>query len=136
MGIIFSSGINLSFIWHVLSWLLSYDDKSLLLLYDLLLINIKNHVFKISLGDNFNCNLNSIKLPSDIENDDIIINLNNDNFKVSTKWLESLILDVFPFEYEKVNSVFGDLIDLQDYIITGECEQLQETKFIRDFILV
>ena len=105
-------------------------------LYDLLLINIKNHVFKISLGDNFNCNLNSIKLPSDIENDDIIINLNNDNFKVSTKWLESLILDVFPFEYEKVNSVFGDLIDLQDYIIPGECEQLQETKFIRDFILV
>ena len=44
--------------------------------------------------NNFNCNLNSIKLPSDIENDDIIINLNNDNFKVSTKWLESRILDV------------------------------------------
>lgn len=105
-------------------------------LYDLLLINIKNHIFKLSLGERFNCNLNSIKLPKDIENDDMFISLNNGNYKVSTKWLESLVLDVFPFGYSELNSVFGNLVDLQDYIITGKCEQLEETKFIRDFILV
>ena len=105
-------------------------------LYDLLLINIKNHIFKLSLGEQFNCNLHSIKLPKDIENDDMFISLNNDNYKVSTKWLESLVLDVFPFGYSELNSVFGNLVDLQDYIITGKCEQLEETKFIRDFILV
>lgn len=105
-------------------------------LYDLLLINIKNHIFKLSLGEQFNCNLNSIKLPKDIENDDMFISLNDGNYKVSTKWLESLVLDVFPFGYSELNSVFGNLVDLQDYIITGKCEQLEETKFIRDFILV
>jgi len=105
-------------------------------LYDLLLINIKNHIFKLSLGEQFNCNLNSIKLPKDIENDDMFISLNDGNYKVSTKWLESLVLDVFPFGYSELSSVFGNLVDLQDYIITGKCEQLEETKFIRDFILV
>jgi len=105
-------------------------------LYDLLLINIKNHIFKLSLGEQFNCNLNSIKLPKDIENDDMFISLNDGNYKVSTKWLESLVLDVFPFGYSDLSSVFGNLVDLQDYIITGKCEQLEETKFIRDFILV
>lgn len=105
-------------------------------LYDLLLINIKNHIFKLSLGKNFNCNLNSIKLSMDVENEDMFISLNDDNFVVSTEWLESLILDVFPFEYTELRNNFGDLVDLQDYIITGKCERLEETKYIRDFILI
>lgn len=105
-------------------------------LYDLLLTNIKNHIFKLSLGRNFKCNLNSIKLSENVENDDMFITLNNDSFNVSTKWLESLILDVFPFEYTELNNIFGNLIDLQDYIITGKCEQLDDTKYIRDFILI
>jgi len=105
-------------------------------LYDLLMINIKNHIFKSSLGKKFNCNLNSIKLPQDVENEDMFLTLNGDNFIVPTKWLESLILDVFPFEYKEVESVFGNLVDLQDYIITGKCEQLEEIKYIRDFLLI
>ncbi len=105
-------------------------------LYDILLINIKNHVLKLGLGENFNCNLNSIKLPQDIENDDMMITLNNNSFKVKNEWLESLILDVFPFELNKLNTVFGNLADLESYIITGECEELEETKYMRDFILV
>ena len=105
-------------------------------LYDLILINIKNHVFKLGLGENFNCNLNSIKLPQDIENDDMMITLNNNSFKVKNEWLESLILDVFPFELNQLNTVFGNLIDLENYIITGKCEELEETKYMRDFILV
>lgn len=105
-------------------------------LYDILLINIKNHVLKLGLGENFNCNLNSIKLPQDIENDDMMITLNNDSFKVKNEWLESLILDVFPFELNELNTVFGNLVDLESYIITGKCEELEETKYMRDFILV
>jgi hypothetical protein len=105
-------------------------------LYDILLINIKNHVFKLGLGENFNCNLNSIKLPKDIENDDMMITLNNNSFKVKNEWLESLILDVFPFELNELNEVFGNLVDLESYIITGKCEELEESKYMRDFILV
>lgn len=105
-------------------------------LYDLLMINIKNHIFKSSLGKKFNCNLNSIKLPQDVENEDMFLTLNGDNFIVPTKWLESLILDVFPFEYKEVESVFGNLVDMQDYIITGKCEQLEDIKYIRDFLLI
>lgn len=105
-------------------------------LYDILLINIKNHVFKLGLGENFNCNLNSVKLPKDIENDDMMITLNNNSFKVKNEWLESLILDVFPFELNELNTVFGNLVDLESYIITGKCEELEETKYMRDFILV
>ncbi len=105
-------------------------------LYDILLINIKNHVLKLGLGENFNCNLNSIKLPQDIENDDMMITLNNNSFKVKNEWLESLILDVFPFELNELNTVFGNLVDLESYIITGKCEELEETKYMRDFILV
>ena len=105
-------------------------------LYDLILINIKNHVFKLGLGENFNCNLNSIKLPQDIENDDMMITLNNNSFKVNNEWLESLILDVFPFELNELNTVYGNLVDLESYIITGKCEELEESSHIRDFILV
>jgi hypothetical protein len=105
-------------------------------LYDILLINIKNHVFKLGLGENFNCNLNSIKLPQDIENDDMMITLNNNSFKVNNEWLESLILDVFPFELNELNTVYGNLVDLESYIITGKCEELEESKYMRDFILV
>ncbi len=105
-------------------------------LYDILLINIKNHVLKLGLGENFNCNLNSIKLPQDIENDDMMITLNNNSFKVKNEWLESLILDVFPFELNELNTVFGNLVDLESHIITGKCEELEETKYMRDFILV
>jgi hypothetical protein len=105
-------------------------------LYDILLINIKNHVFKLGLGENFNCNLNSVKLPKDIENDDMMITLNNNSFKVKNEWLESLILDVFPFELNELNEVFGNLVDLESYIITGKCEELEESKYMRDFILV
>jgi hypothetical protein len=88
------------------------------------------------LGENFNCNLNSIKLPQDIENDDMMITLNNNSFKVKNEWLESLILDVFPFELNELNEVFGNLVDLESYIITGKCEELEESKYMRDFILV
>lgn len=105
-------------------------------LYDLLMINIKNHIFRLSLGKKFNCNLNSIKLPQDVENEDMFLTLNEDSFIVPTKWLESLILDVFPFEYKEVESVFGNLVDMQDYIITGKCEQLEDIKYIRDFLLI
>jgi hypothetical protein len=105
-------------------------------LYDILLINIKNHVLKLGLGENFNCILNSIKLPQDVVNDDMMITLNDNSFKVKNEWLESLILDVFPFELNKLNTVFGNLVDLESYIITGKCEELEETKYMRDFILV
>ena len=36
----------------------------------------------------------------------------------------------------KLNTVFGNLVDLGDYIITGKCEELEETKYMRYFILV
>jgi len=104
--------------------------------YDLLLINIKNHVYKLGLGENFNCNLYSIKSPEEVENDDMMITLNNDSFKVKTKWLESLILDIFPFELNQLDLKFGNLIDLESYIISGVCEELEESSHIRDFILV
>jgi len=104
--------------------------------YDLLLINIKNHVYKLGLGENFNCNLYSIKSPEDVENDDMMITLNNDSFKVKTEWLESLILDIFPFELNQLELSFGNLIDLEDYIITGRCEELEESSHVGEFILV
>jgi hypothetical protein len=47
-----------------------------------------------------------------------------------------LILDVFPFELNELNEVFGNLVDLESYIITGKCEELEESKYMRDFILV
>jgi hypothetical protein len=71
-----------------------------------------------------------------VENDDMMITLNNDSFKVKTEWLESLILDIFPFELNQLELPFGNLIDLEDYIITGRCEELEESSHIGDFILV
>jgi hypothetical protein len=104
--------------------------------YDLLLINIKNHVYKLGLGENFNCNLYSIKSPEEVENDDMMITLNKDSFKVKNEWLESLILDIFPFELNQLDLKFGNLVDLESYVITGVCEELEESSHIRDFILV
>ena len=105
-------------------------------LYDLLLIQIKNHIFKLDLGSNFNCNLYSIKLPSNVENDDMFISLGNDSFKVKTSWLESLILDVFPFKYDDLKLSLNQQLDLEDYIITGKCEILEESRYLKDFLLI
>jgi len=65
-----------------------------------------------------------------------MITLNNDSFKVKNEWLESLILDIFPFELNQLELSFGNLIDLEDYIITGRCEELEESSHVGDFILV
>ena len=39
--------------------------------------------------------------------------LHNDNHIVKTEWLESLVLDVFPFELNELNTVYGNLVDLE-----------------------
>ena len=66
----------------------------------------------------------------------MMITLNNNSFKVKTEWLESLILDVFPFDLNQLELKFGNLIDLENYIITGKCEELEESSHVGDFILV
>jgi hypothetical protein len=66
----------------------------------------------------------------------MFISLGNDSFKVNTSWLESLILDVFPFKYDDLKLSLNQPLDLEDYIITGKCEILEESRYLKDFLLI
>ena len=55
---------------------------------------------ELSLYSNINVN--------DIDNNNCKFEILNNNHIVKTEWLRSLILDVFPFEYSKLVSKFGN----------------------------
>jgi hypothetical protein len=68
----------------------------------------------------------NIKLVSDIriddvDNESIKLYIFNDNHIVKTSWLESLILDVFPFTKDSLSDFYSPYkLDHIDDIINGE----------------
>jgi len=73
--------------------------------YLILLEYIKNHLFKKSISSEIDLNL----FISDIQksdNENCVLNITNGKHIVNVSWLESLILDVFPFELELLKKSF------------------------------
>jgi hypothetical protein len=82
-------------------------------LYHMLLKYVWFNVSSLGITKELNVRLSSNEKISNIDNLNINFDILNDNHIVKTSWLESLILDVFPFEYSELEKSF----DLNEYSV-------------------
>lgn len=106
--------------------------------YHILLNNIIKHLFDLGISSEVNISLMSDKKIYEIDNLNCEIKLNNCCHIVKKNWLESLILDIFPFEYSDLKNQFN----LSEYKTYEELIDLNKNKVweklivSKDFLLV
>jgi len=103
--------------------------------YDILLKDVENHIFTLGLGKNFICNLSSSTDIKEIENINVSLNILNDNYIVNNYWLESLILDVFPFDNESLIENYKELLSKDFDLMSNGKINLDKLNYISDFVL-
>ena len=103
--------------------------------YDVLLKDIENHIFTLGLGKNFICNLSSSTDIKEIENINVSLNILNDNYIVNNNWLESLILDVFPFDNESLIENYKELLSKDFDLMSNGKINFNKLNYISDFVL-
>lgn len=103
--------------------------------YDVLLKDIENHIFTLGLGKNFICNLSSSTDIKEIENINVSLNILNDNYIVNNNWLESLILDVFPFDNESLIDNYKELLSKDFDLMSNGKINFNKLNYISDFVL-
>ena len=79
--------------------------------YHILLRYITNHLFQRGISSKINLRLSSVGSLNEINNESVNLIVGG-KFIVNTDWLTSLILDVFPFDYEDLKERF----DLNNYL--------------------
>jgi hypothetical protein len=106
-------------------------------LYHFLLWSIKNHIFELGISKKLDVSLYSDVNINEMDNLTVNFVLHNDNHIVKTEWLESLVLDVFPFDVESLNTKFGDIEDLEELIMgTDKVYPFKQLSYLKDFILL
>ena len=106
-------------------------------LYHFLLWSIKNHIFELGISKKLDVSLYSDVNINEMDNLTVNFVLHNDNHIVKTEWLESLVLDVFPFDVESLHTKFGDIEDLEELIMgTDESYPFKQLSYLKDFILL
>ena len=106
-------------------------------LYHFLLWSIKNHIFELGISKKLDVSLYSDVNINEMDNLTVNFVLHNDNHIVKTEWLESLVLDVFPFDVESLNTKFGNVEDLEELIMgTDEVYPFKQLSYLNDFILL
>jgi len=106
-------------------------------LYHFLLWSIKNHIFELGISKKLDVSLYSDVNINKMDNLTVNFVLHNDNHIVKTEWLESLVLDVFPFDVESLKTKFGDIEDLEELIMgTDESYPFKQLSYLNDFILL
>ena len=103
--------------------------------YDILLKDVENHIFTLGLGKNFICNLSSSTDIKEIENINVSLNILNDNYIVNNNWLESLILDVFPFDNESLINNYKELLSKDFDLMSNGKINFDKLNYISDFVL-
>jgi hypothetical protein len=93
----------------------------------MLLKHITYHLFTLGISKELNIKLMSSVKIEDMDNNNTEIIITNNNHMVKTEWLESLILDIFPFTQEELKASFDlslynpiDEIILSDKILPWE----------------
>lgn len=106
-------------------------------LYHFLLWSIKNHIFDLGISKKLDLSLYSDVSIDEMDNLTVNFVLHNDDHIVKTEWLESLVLDVFPFDVESLKSKYGNVDDLESLIMGNDEEYpFKELSYSRDFILL
>lgn len=112
----------------------SHNDK----LYYLLLEHITNHLFMLGISSDTHIELSTDLNINELNNENINLSLQNGKYIVKTEWLESLLLDVFPFDRASLQEVFNDSENLIDYVMNRKDENISFNKLtkINDFVLL
>jgi len=106
-------------------------------LYYFLLWSIKNHIFDLSISKKLDVSLYSDVNIGEMDNLTVNFVLHNDDHIVNTEWLESLVLDVFPFDIETLKYKYGNIDDLESLIMGNDEEYpFKQLSHSRDFILL
>ena len=106
-------------------------------LYHFLLWSIKNHIFELGISKKLDVSLYSDANINEMDNLTVNFVLHNDDHIVKTEWLESLVLDVFPFDVESLKTKFGNVDDLEEHIMgTDEVYPFKQLSYSKDFILL
>ena len=106
-------------------------------LYHFLLWSIKNHIFELGISKKLDVSLYSDANINEMDNLTVNFVLHNDDHIVKTEWLESLILDVFPFNVESLKTKFGNVDDLEELIMgTDDVYPFKQLSYLHDFILL
>ena len=106
-------------------------------LYHFLLWSIKNHIFELGISKKLDVSLYSDANINEMDNLTVNFVLHNDDHIVKTDWLESLVLDVFPFDVESLKTKFGNVDDLEELIMgTDEVYPFKQLSYLNDFILL
>jgi hypothetical protein len=95
-----------------------HNEKPYLLLFKF----ISDHLFKLGISKEVDMSISSVLHTKDITNENINLIISNDNHIVKREWLESLVMDVFPFELEKLKIRFSDCDDLTSFVIDSDTE--------------
>ncbi len=103
--------------------------------YDILLKDIENHIYKLGLGGSFICNMSSGMNVKEIDNLNVSLDILNDNYIVKKDWLESLILDVFPFENEKLLETYNEVLTSDFDLMSNGKINFNKLNYISDFVL-
>ena len=77
-------------------------------LYHFILWSIKNHIFELGISKKLDVSLYSDANINEMDNLTVNFVLHNDNHIVKTEWLESLVLDVFPFDSGSLLNTFTE----------------------------
>ena len=96
-------------------------------LYHFLLWSIKNHIFELGISKKLDVSLYSDVNINEMDNLTVNFVLHNDNHIVKTEWLESLVLDVFPFDVEYLEELIMG---------TDEVYPFKQLSYLNDFILL
>lgn len=119
---------------HMSDKIYGLSDK--LKFYHLLLWSVKNHLFNLGISKKLEVCLYSDANIKHLDNLNVNFVIKNNDHIVKTDWLESLILDTFPFDLKSLNNVFKEDIDLEDFITKNENKFLfQKMIFSKDIVL-
>jgi hypothetical protein len=106
-------------------------------LYHMLIKHIFENISMVGITKELDIKIVSDVNISEIDNENIKLYIYNNNHIVKTSWLESLILDVFPFTENELSSIYlSSEINHIDDIINGEVNSpWKKLNMINDLIL-
>lgn len=105
--------------------------------YHILLRYITNHLFKRGISSNLKLRLSCIGSLDKIDNESINLNVDG-KFIVKKDWLTSLILDIFPFEYNDLKERFNlnGYLSHEIYIDDNSTSPWEKLDLVTELILI
>jgi hypothetical protein len=107
-------------------------------LYHILLRYITHHLFTLGISKELNIKLMSSVKIEDMDNNNTEFIITNDNHMVKTEWLESLILDIFPFTQEELKESFdlSSYNPIDEIILSENILPWEKLDRVKDIVLI